>query len=108
MKLLIVICDRNLTNKVLKILNDSNAHYHLSFYAKGTANSEILSYFGLAEVDKEVILSFIRVGNINSIMEKLSGYEFIAKHGAVAFAVPLDGIGKNALSYLERLEDKDE
>lgn len=60
MKILFVICDRNITSKILKFLNDSHVFYHLSCYAKGTANSEILAYFGLAETEKEMIISIIQ------------------------------------------------
>lgn len=108
MKLLIVICDRSITNKILKLLNDQHVYYHISCYAKGTANSEILSYFGLAETEKEMILSFVNDDCVSTIMEKLGGVEFIERHGAVAFTIPMDGIGRKTLEFIKQLEDKDE
>lgn len=104
MKLLIVICDRNLTDKVMKSLAEIGVNYHISCYAKGTANSEILSYFGLAETDKELILSFVDKEKLESVMKKLEGLEFIRKHGAVAFAIPLDGAAKKSLDFIQNVE----
>lgn len=106
MKLLFVICDRNITEKVLDVLNETHVHYHISCYAKGTANSEILSYFGLAETDKELILSFVEDEYVKVVMEKLGSFEFIKNHGAVAFTVPLDGIGRKTQEFIHQLEEK--
>ena len=106
MKLLIVICDRNITDKILKKLNELHVNYHVSCYAKGTANSDILSYFGLAETEKELIISFVRAEHAHEVMERLSALEFIKNHGAVAFTIPLDGIGRKTMEFIEHLEEK--
>jgi len=106
MKMLIVICDRPFVNKIINVLNSVDINYHISLYAKGTANSEILSYFGLESSEKEVILSFVEKEQITIIMEKLSDNEYIKSHGAVAFSIPMDGITKNTLEFIKQLEDK--
>ena len=108
MKLLTVICDRSITNKILKLLNDQHVHYHISCYAKGTANSEMLSYFGLAETEKELIISFVNDDNVATVMDKLRGVDLIKHHGAVAFTIPMDGIGRKTLEFIKHLEEKDE
>lgn len=105
MKMLVVICDRTLTNKIVKTLNQENVKYHISFYGRGTADQSILSYFGLEKTEKEVIMSIIDNQDINIILEKLSAYEFIKHHGAVAFTVPLDGISQNTLDYIKKMEE---
>lgn len=106
MKLLFVICDRNITAKILKQLNKLNANYHISFYAKGTANSEILSYFGLAETEKEMIMTFVEKDNVENILNTFLDMEYFKNHGAVAFTVPLDGIGRKTLEFLKQMEVK--
>lgn len=108
MKVLIVICDRNLTSKVLKVLDNMNVWYHISCYAKGTANSEILSYFGLAETEKELVISFISNEQCKKVMAGLEELEFVKNHGAVAFTIPVDGIGKKTLEFINQLEEKHE
>jgi len=106
MKMLIVICDRNLTNIIVKMLNEENVKYHISFYGKGTANQNILAYFGLEKTEKEIIMSIIDKQDVTHILDRLTTYEFIKKHGAVAFTVPLDGISKNTLDYIRKMEEK--
>lgn len=108
MKLLFVICDRSLSNKVLKILNEEHIKYQISFYGKGTADQSILSYFGLEKTEKEVILSVTDNKNIANIMIKLSTFEFVENHGAVAFTIPLDGISKNALDLIKTMEENND
>lgn len=108
MKALVVICDRKITNKILKLLNEFHVHYHISCYAKGTANSEILSYFGLAESEKEFILSFVNKDVVIDLMERLKDIDFIRNHGAVAFTIPIDGIGRKTLEFIKHLEGQDE
>lgn len=108
MKVLVVICDRNLTKKILKLLDEMNVFYHISCYAKGTANSKILSYFGLAETEKELVLSFINQEKVEKVMASLGEFDFIKNHGAVAFTIPVDGIGRKTLEFIKQLEEKDE
>lgn len=108
MKVLIVICDRNLSSKILKLLDNMGIFYHISCYAKGTANSEILAYFGLAETEKELIISFIKNEDTKKIMDSLSELEFVKNHGAVAFTIPVNGIGKKTLEFIKKLEEKNE
>ena len=104
MKMLVVISDRNLTKKIVKTLNESNLRYHISFYGRGTANQNILAYFGLEKSEKEVIISIANNQSVETVINKLGQYEFINKHGAVAFAVPLDSISKSTLDYIKKME----
>lgn len=104
MKMLVVICDRNLAEKIVKILNKENVKYHISFYGRGTADLGVLTYFGLEKTEKEVILSIVNNQDIKKIIEKLNTYEFIENHGAVAFSVPLDSISKSTLEYIKKME----
>ena len=108
MKLLFVICDRNITAKILKILNESHVNYHISCYAKGTANSEMLAYFGLAETEKEIIFSFVQADFVQEVMDKLSSFELVKNHGAVAFTIPLNGIGRKTMEFIQQLEGKND
>ncbi len=105
MKLLFVICDRNLTRKVRKTLKEENIDHHMSFYGKGTADSGILSYLGLKETEKEVILTVIESKKTSDILARLGAYDFIKNQGAVAFTVPIDGISKHALKLFRTGEE---
>lgn len=106
MEMLVVICDRDYTNKIIKKLNTYEARYHVSFYGEGTANSEILNFFGLHKSEKEVIISMIQKNNSKYIMEILSELTYFKNQGAVAFTVPVDAIGKNTLDFITKMEVK--
>ena len=102
MNLLMVICDRKKTKLIIKLLNEKDLKYHISFYGKGTADNEMLSYLGLAESEKEVVVSFIKKEETLKVMEELEKHPLIISHGAVAFTVPLDSIGQNTLKFIEK------
>lgn len=102
MNLLMVICDRKKTPKIISLLNEKNLKYHISFYGKGTADNEMLAYLGLAESDKEVVVSFVKKEQTLEIMEQLEKHPLIINEGAVAFTVPLDSIGQNTLKFIEK------
>lgn len=103
MEMLVVICDRTYTEKIIKYLNKSEVKYHVSFYGKGTASSEILSYFGLHKSEKEVIISMIKKDQIKDLFTNLSEQPYFINHGAVAFTVPMDSIGKNTLDFITEM-----
>ncbi len=103
MEMLMVICDRAMTNKVLAVLNESDITCHVTFYGKGTADSEILSYFGLAKSEKEVIVSFVDKGRSSLAMEKLSEKTSVKQQGVVALCVPLDAISKSTRDLISKI-----
>lgn len=102
MKLLVVICDRKKTKTVLNLLNENDVNYHVSFYGKGTADNEMLSYLGLAESEKEVVISLAKKEMTKEILKQLESAPAFKYHGAVAFAVPLDAINKSTLKFIEQ------
>lgn len=106
MKLLIVICDRNYTNKIINTLKKENIKPQMSFYGVGTADQSILSYFGLEKSEKEILLSMLKPQDTKPIMKRLSTHDFFVNHGAVAFTVPLDGISKSTLELIRKTEEK--
>lgn len=101
MKMLMVICNRDKTKKVIKQLNDNDIKYHTSFYGKGTANTKMLAYFGLVDTLKEIVVSFISNEKEVEIMEIFrNSPEFLSRGGAVALTVPLDFVSKSTLDYI--------
>ena len=60
LKLLVTIVDRSKALFYVDILEQYEVNMQLVIYGKGTANSEMLNYLGLAETEKAIILSVIR------------------------------------------------
>jgi nitrogen regulatory protein PII len=58
-KLLVTIADKDRIDRVLKLFKRHKISYSCSINGKGTASSSLLSYFGLDEVKKSVVLTVI-------------------------------------------------
>lgn len=101
MEMLMIICDRDVTKNILKLLNENDFKYHTAFYGKGTADKNILSYIGLTETQKEVIVSFNTKEKTIKIMEIFKKTAlFINRGGAVALTVPVDYISKSTVEFI--------
>lgn len=58
-KLFVTIADKDRTDRIVRLFKRYNISYSCSINAKGTASNSLLSYFGLDEVKKNVVLSVI-------------------------------------------------
>ena len=58
-KLFVTIVDKDRTDRIVRLFKRYNISYSCSINAKGTASGSLLSYFGLDEVKKNVLLSVV-------------------------------------------------
>ena len=58
-KLFVTIADKDKTDRIVRLFRRYNINYSCSINAIGTASSSLLSYFGLDDVKKNVVLSVI-------------------------------------------------
>lgn len=93
LKLLVTIVNRSKALYFSDLLEQFEINMQMVVYGHGTANSEMLSYLGLAESDKAVIISCIREDNIKKASEVLAEkFEKIKDGKGVAFTIPLKSI----------------
>ena len=93
LKLLVTIVDRSKSLFYTDLLEQFEINMQMVVYGHGTANSEMLSYLGLAESDKAVIISCIREDNIKKACEVLEEkFDKIKDGKGVAFTIPLKSI----------------
>jgi uncharacterized protein YaaQ len=105
MKLLFIIVDRGYSQNVLELIESLNYSLEIVCYGKGTANSEMLDYFGLGESEKEVIISVVQENQVQNIFEVLSTKSEFSQHGgAVAFTISISSIGKSTLEFIKYLQ----
>lgn len=83
-KLLVSIADKDKVDRILKLYKKHKITYSCSVNATGTASSSLLSYFGLDEVKKSVILTIIP-----SVIESKLMYEL---HNKLELHKPGNGI----------------
>jgi uncharacterized protein YfbU (UPF0304 family) len=114
MKLLVTIVDRENSEEYIELLNHDKPRFQVVSLGHGTANSEILDYFGLAETDKTLILAIVEDGDVKALFEELAKKESIHRHGgAVAFTVSIANMNKKFFDLIKtitniQLEDKHE
>lgn len=110
-KLVIVIINRNLDKKVTELLNDNGIKYHVAMPGKGTASTEIKSYFGLEEKEKTVILSVVEEDKVNGIFTKFKeDLNFGQPDAGIAFTIKISSLSNMlVLQYLTgMLENKED
>lgn len=83
-KLFVTIADKDKTERIVKLFKRYNISYSSSVNATGTASGSLLSYFGLDEVKKNVILSVIPCVLENKLLYLL--------HNKLEFYKPGNGI----------------
>lgn len=93
LKLLVTIVNRSKALYFSDLLEQFEINMQMVIYGHGTANSEMLSYLGLAESEKAVIVSCIREDNIKKACEVLAEkFDKIKDGKGVAFTIPLKSI----------------
>lgn len=93
LKLLITIVDRSKTLFYVDLLEQFDINVQYVLYGKGTASSHLISLLGLVELDKSVIISYIREDKIKETLETLTEKFNKVKNGkGIAFTVALDSI----------------
>ena len=96
------ITSRNMVTKFLSFYKESQMEVSLVTLGTGTANSEMLDYFGIESSEKAVIFGIVTDEVWNSIKKGLQSKLQIDVPGTgIAFIIPLSSIGgKRELLFL--------
>lgn len=94
LKLLCVIIDRKWIKKLEKVYRRHDVRPNLSCFAMGTANNEMLDYFGLnQDEEKDVVISLLPAGEISDVYNTLQEEMSFKKPGrGIAFTIPAEGM----------------
>ena len=93
LKILVTIVDRSKTMFYEDLLEQFEVNFQMVLYGKGTANSEMLSYLGLVENDKAIILSCIREDKVNDALETLKEKFQKVKNGkGIAYTISMESV----------------
>ena len=101
LKLLFTVVDRPKGEFYLDVLSQFEVNCQVVTPGKGTAKSDLIDMLGL-NIQKAVILSFVREDQVDEIMKCLETKFSTIKNGkGIAFAVPLSSIiGVNIYQFL--------
>ena len=93
LKLLVTVVDRSKTLFYVDLLEQFEVNVQMVLYGRGTANSQMLDLLGLAETEKSVIISYVRMDKVKEAMETLDEKFHKVKNGkGIAYTVSLDSI----------------
>lgn len=93
LKLLFLIVNRSKAEFYTDFLQSFAVNLQFSSAANGTANTEMLSYLGLTDTDKTVILALIRADRSSEALEQLKEKFRTIKNGkGIAYTVPLTSV----------------
>ena len=100
--LMVTITNRNMLPKFLSFYQERNMEISLITLGKGTANSEMLDYFGLEDSEKAVIFGVVTDSVWLTLKKGLQSKLQIDTPGTgIAFTIPLSSIGgKRELLFL--------
>jgi len=100
-KAVIIIIDRDKTDKVEELLREKRLHLHYMFNGMGTAHSEVLKQLGLSGTEKTVCACIVPAPSAGTFMvsaaERLS---LTVPGNGIVFIIPLSGISAALSAFL--------
>ena len=105
-KLLLTILDYEKANKLNKVFPSHERPLHLVTHGSGTANSDVLTYLGLDEKKKSVIISLISDEAIPQAFHLLkSKVQFDNAGKGIACILPVSGMSRIMYEVIEKEHD---
>ena len=94
---LILIINKEKSDYACEILKSLRSEVNVISRGKGTANSKMASLFGLGSLEKDIIISIIKLKDSEKILQTLNEkLQLEQKHFGIAFTIPI----KSATSEL--------
>lgn len=105
-KLVFIIVNRGECKRLVKLLNKNGFTFHTAMLAHGTAPSEVLACFGLAETEKTVLTCFTgesRAPELFDVLNEQMGFK--NPNTGIAFSIRVSGLaGMSVLNYIAEHE----
>lgn len=93
LKMLVTIVDRGKGAGAVTLYRAEGLHFDYLCMARGTANSQILDYFGLSETEKDVVITLVPAPRVKHIMRLADErFRFSSPGRGILFTVPLSGV----------------
>ncbi|MDR1651692.1 MAG: hypothetical protein LBR87_07875 [Synergistaceae bacterium] len=103
LKLLSVIVDRGMSQKVADILKEEQVRFHFITLGEGTAGSDILALLGLNSVDKSLMCCLVPEFGASPLIRVIADKVQLSRPGrGIAFTIPLSGVSGSALQLITK------
>lgn len=92
-KLLVAIVDRGKGADLVEIYREHRLPFDYLCMGMGTASSRLLDYFGLAQTQKDVVLTFVPARRVRAVMDAVDGRFDLSSPGrGILFSCPLSSV----------------
>ena len=89
-EILLVILKRGLAEEASEFLKKNKSNFHLIAMAEGTAESEIMEFFGFGISEREVLFGLIDANEAERTLDLLSAkFDFEEPANGIALTLPL-------------------
>lgn len=104
-KLLVTIVDRGKGERMTKLYWQHDITFHIICLGRGTADLNLLSYLGLGETEKDVVLSVVSESKVQKIINILKDdMKFDTPGNGIAFTIPLSSVDSSAtLKFISKM-----
>ncbi|MBR2337570.1 MAG: hypothetical protein IKA61_06475 [Clostridia bacterium] len=94
LKVMMIIIDRNKTEKLLSKLEQLGVNFPHVFRAEGTAKSELLDVLGVGHSEKSIVFSTVTQETVIKVKEILTNeFDILKKGNGIAFTIPITSVG---------------
>ena len=94
LKVMMIIIDRNKTEKLMSKLEQIGVNFPHVFRAEGTAKSELLDVLGIGHTEKSIIFSTVTQDTVIKIKDMLTkDFDILKKGNGIAFTLPITSVG---------------
>lgn len=109
MKLLVTIVDRGKGGVAVDLYRSHRLHFDYLCMGFGTANSQILDYFGLDATEKDVVLTLVPAWRARKLIDKMDERFGLSRPGrGIVFTIPLSGVSGRVHQVLFKDEQANE
>lgn len=90
---MVTIMDRGKGERVVDFYRSRGLPYHFITLGFGTANSQILDYFGLSETEKDIVLTLVQGDHSRRLLEDTTNdFRMTGPGRGILFTLPLSGV----------------
>lgn len=93
LKMMITILNRGKSELLRDFFAQEHLYFHYVHLGRGTATSEMMDYFGLGDMDKDVVVSFVPQCMLKDVRKTVIDKMHLEKSGhGILFTLPLSSI----------------
>ena len=94
LKVMMIIIDRNKTDKLLTKLEQLGVNFPHVFRAEGTAKSDFLNVLGIGHTEKSIVFSTVTQETVVKVKEVLTkDFDILKRGNGIAFTIPINSVG---------------